>query len=112
MPNWDGSDRRSRLPKNWIRIKIDVKRRDSPTGSSKDAVCQWVRNDTGRKCLLPATDVDHIVNGDDHSMSNLQSLCDWHHKGKSGSEGGTASAAARKQKASAQKRHPGIIYDD
>lgn len=119
---WETSNRRDRLPKNWIRIRIDVLRRDSPTGSSKDAVCQHLRYDryerdpvTGEvkylKCGLPANQVDHIERGDDHSPGNLQSLCEWHHNQKSASEG-HAARAAKKLGKKPLKRHPGLIYDE
>ncbi|MDF1596962.1 MAG: HNH endonuclease [Acidimicrobiia bacterium] len=38
------------------------------------------------KCGAPATEVDHIVNNDDHSETNLQSLCVDCHKAKTARE--------------------------
>jgi 5-methylcytosine-specific restriction endonuclease McrA len=95
--SWDTSKRRDGLPHDWPKIRINVLRRDSkidpetgePTGSSKDAICQWIRYDTGKKCGLPANQVDHKDNQkrDDHSLENLQSLCQYHHGQKSAAEG-------------------------
>jgi 5-methylcytosine-specific restriction protein A len=99
---WEGSDRRSRLPGDWPARRAHVLARDG-------YMCQHVRLDTGRICALRATDVDHIRHGDDHSEANLQALCDWHHKKKSGSEGGKASAEARAKRAKANAYvHPGL----
>ncbi|GAA3018217.1 hypothetical protein Sfulv_55070 [Streptomyces fulvorobeus] len=79
---WDGSTRRSRLPKNWPRIRRRIIRRDG-------GVCVALYS-TGARCELPGTDVDHIVPGDDHTEANLQLLCTWHHLRKSSTEGNAA----------------------
>lgn len=104
MPQWAGSDRRSRLPANWASIRSRVLRRD---GSQ----CTAVSHD-GVRCAEPATDVDHIVAGDDHREANLRSLCGWHHQRKSSAEG--AAALARKRRANDRKfrrteDHPGLL---
>jgi 5-methylcytosine-specific restriction protein A len=41
----------------------------------------------GGICAAPANQADHVVRGDDHRLSNLQSLCAPHHASKSGREG-------------------------
>lgn len=99
---WEGSDRHDRLPRDWPAIRAHVLARDAH-------MCQHVRLDTGRACGLQATDVDHIERGDDHRPENLQALCGWHHRKKSGSEGGRASAEARARRAKATAYvHPGL----
>jgi 5-methylcytosine-specific restriction protein A len=99
---WQGSDRRARLPADWEATRQYVLRRDG-------FICQHVRTDTGRICAYRATDVDHIERGDDHRESNLQALCDYHHKKKSGREGGLASRDARaKRRAATASKHPGL----
>jgi 5-methylcytosine-specific restriction protein A len=99
---WDGSDRRARLPSDWAARRARVLARDA-------YMCRHVRTDTGRACGARATDVDHVRHGDDHSESNLQALCDYHHRKKSGSEGGRASAEARAKRAKASAYvHPGL----
>ena len=105
--DWVGSTRRSRLPPNWRKLRLRVMRRDQNA-------CQWVVNlRTGETHDAPATEVDHIVPGDDHSMSNLQALCSKHHAQKSGTEGARAAANGRAiRKAQLEKRaevHPGLI---
>ncbi len=78
--------------------------------------CQWVRADTHRKCLQPATDVDHILNdaaGGTDDDTNLRALCTTHHRWKSSHEGGQASGAARRAKRDAAPKplHPGLVAD-
>lgn len=103
MPNWEGSDRASRLPADWNARRVVVLQRDS-------YACQHVRSDTGRRCGARANEVDHIRNDDDHSYSNLRALCSYHHAQKSGREGGVASGAARRKKRDSRARpHPGLL---
>ncbi|TCC19953.1 HNH endonuclease [Kribbella sindirgiensis] len=105
MPGWNGSNRRDRLPANWNKIRERILRRDNYE-------CQQENPYGAKECPEPATDVDHIIPGDDHSDVNLQSLCDWHHKQKSGAEG-AAAARARRQKIDRKFRrteeHPGLM---
>lgn len=103
MPNWNGSNRRERLPADWPRIRLRVLRRDGHR-------CTHTLND-GVRCGLPATDVDHVRPGDDHSESNLTSLCESHHQTKSGREGAAAMHAKRRQiekKFRRTESHPGL----
>jgi len=103
MAQWRGSDRREHLPDNWAAIRRRILARDG-------LQCTWRYNDA--RCGELATDVDHIVPGDDHRDSNLRALCDWHHQKKSGSEGGAARAAARRrinQRFRRSEPHPGLL---
>lgn len=90
---WQGSTRKARLPENWSYLRGLVLDRDG--GRCTEPGCGW-----------PATDVDHIVPGDDHSLGNLRSLCAGHHRRKSSSEGGRARAARGRR---AVEPHPGLI---
>lgn len=102
MPAWKNSTRRDRLPADWPRRRRRIQRRDG-------GLCQVVED--GVKCLRPASDVDHVLAGDDHSDENLQCICDWHHKSKSSSEGGAALARKRKAVRQSFRRteaHPGL----
>lgn len=103
---WSTSNRKSQLPDDWDTvIRPAILRRDRYR-------CVWRREDTGRLCGDRARDVDHIdqQRNWDHSPSNLQSLCPYHHARKSSSEGGRAKAAASaRRKAAAKRRHPGLI---
>ena len=104
MAGWKGSDRLSRLPADWPKIRNKVKKRDGYR-------CTHI-NERGERCIEDATDVDHIRPGDDHSLDNLRSLCSWHHLKKSGSEGAAARAAVLKRNSMKFKRvekHPGLM---
>lgn len=97
------SGRTSPLPKAWPKIRANVLRRDKHQ-------CQHIREDTGRKCLARATDVDHIDDPNDHTHANLQSLCGWHHNQKTAKQGGTA--AAKKRGRITRESHPGFLPVD
>lgn len=99
MP-WDSSGRRAELPPDWDSLRNQALERDR-------FLCVWPGRwaPTTRQCKQPATDVDHVrrpVDGlDDHSLSNLQSLCSRHHQWKTNQE----SAAARRE-VQAKLQHP------
>ncbi|MFD0276161.1 HNH endonuclease [Kitasatospora sp. NPDC127111] len=63
---------------------------------------------SGRRCSARATDVDHIVPGDDHSDDNLRSLCGWCHRQKSASEGGTAAGQRAVRTTRPTALHPAL----
>jgi 5-methylcytosine-specific restriction protein A len=77
---WANSNRLSRLPKDWKTIRTQVLERD---------------NHTCTKCGNRATDVDHVLRGDNHEPTNLTSLCRRCHASKSGREGAAARAEKR-----------------
>lgn len=103
---WSTSDRRQRLPSDWPSIRKRIWRRDQ-------GLCQVkLPGQRGRRCLQPASDVDHIEPGDDHRDENLQCICDWHHTKKSSSEGGLALQAKRRRARNQFRRteeHPGLL---
>jgi 5-methylcytosine-specific restriction protein A len=104
MPRWEGSDRRTRLPPDWPKIRRRVLRRDQHRCTARDA--------DNVRCPQPATDVDHIRAGDDHRDANLTSLCGWHHQRKSSREGAAARAAQRRRNDRRYRRseeHPGLV---
>lgn len=99
MTGWAGSTRRRRLPVDWPARRARVLQRDGHA-------CTWIQDD-GLRCAAHATDVDHIVRGEDHSDDNLRSLCSFHHRRKSGREG----ALARSKRPTINRpaeRHPGL----
>ena len=93
---WARSDRRSRLPRNWRSLREQVRLRAGGR-------CEHVDGD-GR-CLARGVDCDHIVNGDNHSLGNLQWLCRPHHTAKTQREANAAIPSARR----APGRHPGLL---
>lgn len=76
------SNRKQRLPSNWYSLRSKVLRRDNYG-------CKWL-DEYGKECKSKATDVDHILRGDNNSLDNLQSLCTYHHRYKTAKEGNLA----------------------
>ena len=94
MPGWQGSTRRRRLPDDWPEIRARILDRDRHR-------CRLRYHG----CTRHATEVDHIIRGDDHRDTNLQAACTWCHRIKSGREG----AAARPRANRPPEPHPGLI---
>jgi 5-methylcytosine-specific restriction protein A len=95
---WQGSDRKSRLPSNWTELRLRVLRRDGYRCQHRDAP-------GAPPCGVRGSDVDHKTPGDNHSMSNLQTLCTAHHRAKSSREG----VEARRSRFRDPEPHPGLI---
>lgn len=72
---WLGSTRTFRLPSDWAIRRMRALRRDK-------FLCQV----KGDGCTMLATEVDHIINGDDHSLDNLQGICATCHRNKTQQE--------------------------
>ena len=103
---WVSSTRRERLPADWPARVAAVMERDGHR-------CTHVRVDTGARCTERATDVDHVVRGDDHRLENLAAKCWWHHAKKTAAEGNAARALSQQQRMALEKRaarrHPGLL---
>lgn len=95
------SDRKARLPSNWGSLREEVLQRCGRR-------CEVLKKD-GSRCRDRATEVDHVIPGDDHRLSNLRGICAWHHARKSAAEGVAARAAARATLTRAPERHPGLL---
>lgn len=93
MPDWRGSDRKSRLPSDWPAIRKRIIERD-------EGRCRWV--ELGSRCEARGTDVDHIEPGDNHGDENLQLLCRDHHNTKTGRD---SHHQRRKARAKAKRRN-------
>lgn len=103
-PGWQNSDRRSRLPKEWHKLRSQTFKRDGGRCTA--------RLEDRSRCPAVATDCDHIVPGDDHRLENLTSLCGNHHAAKSAREGGAAYKAKRRaieRKLRRTEKHPGLL---
>jgi 5-methylcytosine-specific restriction enzyme A len=86
---WADSDRKQELPADWPQLRRAV--------IARDKTCRWrVGSRRGPVCGRPGNQVDHISPGSDHSLENLQLLCEDHHKLKSAREGRAAQVAMRK----------------
>lgn len=90
------SGRRQALPRNWSAIRRVVLDRDGRR-------CTYLDPTLGR-CPLPATDVHHVNDGDDHSSGNLVSLCGPHHRSITAAE----SVVARRSSKRSTSPHPGL----
>lgn len=103
---WETSNRRSRLPSNWRKLREEQLKRDG---------YRCVAQTANGRCAEVATDVDHIeAKTDDHSR--LQSLCAGHHKAKTSREGHLAYMAKRRAQQKRierdfgnQEQHPGAL---
>lgn len=98
---WATSNRKERLPSNWPALRRAVMDRCGGR-------CELLKKD-GSRCRDKATDVDHVVAGDNHSLSNLQGICQWHHARKSAQEGVAARRALNEILYRKPETHPGII---
>lgn len=98
MPGWEGSTRRQTLPANWYR---EIR----PAVIARDRSCRWP-TPGGGVCGDPgANQVDHIGDRDDHSLGNLQLLCEAHHRFKSAQQGGLAGGRIGRPRG----KHPGML---
>lgn len=95
---WEGSDRSARLPSDWRERRAIVLKRD------QHRCTVLMRN--GTRCTDDATEVDHIVPGDDHRLENLRAICTWHHLRKSSGEGNTARTRVTQRRPA--EPHPGL----
>lgn len=88
MPGWQQG--RRDLPADWPQRRELVLERDGH---------QCVeRFSTGERCpTKDGLEVDHIRRGGNHSLSNLRTLCEWHHQQKSSREGAEALNRRRQQ---------------
>lgn len=102
MPgNWAGSRRRAELPKNWYtEIRPAVLQRDAYRCTAT------LRDET--RCAEPGTDVDHMGDPQDHSLTNLRLLCSWHHGKRSSRQGNTARLRPPPLRRPPEN-HPGIL---
>jgi 5-methylcytosine-specific restriction endonuclease McrA len=89
---WSTSDRGQRLPSNWLAIRRAVKARAG-------GKCQEAAH--APHCVGIGTDADHIEQGDNHDLSNLQWLSRPCHDAKTARE-----TAARNRQTAALKRRP------
>lgn len=102
---WESSDRKSRLPRDWYHRRNKVLARDNYR-------CR-ARLQDGKRCPNEATDADHVRSGDNHSLSNLQALCGYHHGKKSSAEGIAAMNEIRQevsQRFRSEEQHPADLW--
>lgn len=98
---WESSDRAQRLPSDWSVRREFVRARAGGR-------CEGVLRD-GSRCEAVGVECDHIERGDDHQVENLQWLCSWHHKRKTGIEARAELSALRARCEPRPRPHPGLI---
>lgn len=97
---WQTSHRHNRLPKDWQRIRAEVKARAS-------GKCQAEHHVKG--CDGIGTDCDHITPGDDNSLDNLQWLSSACHKAKTARETAARNSWYREAKLHPRETNPGQL---
>ncbi|MET8080000.1 HNH endonuclease signature motif containing protein [Streptomyces sp. NPDC005303] len=91
---WKGSDRKSRLPSNWARLRAET--------LARNPICVLCG-------VRPSTHCDHIkAKTDDHKQ--LQGVCEPCHMRKSSAEGNAAQRANPKPGRKREpEQHPGLL---
>ena len=115
MP-WTTSNRRQRLPTNWNKLRKQVLAKANYKCAGLDPVTTpppTTREAQGGAhrwhhpaCTMRATDVDHIIAGDNHELSNLQALSHACHTAKTTHENAAAKARIRATATREQPPHP------
>lgn len=96
--SWETSTRRSRLPADWPKRRQRTKTRAK--GMCEAQVHEPECDGIGSEC-------DHIIAGDDHSLSNLQYLSGPCHAAKTQVEAQAAARTKRQARMLPQEQHPG-----
>lgn len=93
---WKNSDRKSRLPASWTRIRAEV--------LARDPICQICG-------VRPSSHCDHIqAKTDNHAADALQGVCEPCHLQKSSAEGHAAQRAnPRPGRHRPDEPHPGRL---
>ena len=97
---WSTSTRAQRLPKGWATLRRTILTRDHHT-------CQAITHTPD--CDGRATEVDHIIPGDDHRPENLQALSTPCHLTKTRAEDTARRQAYRAASRRPAEPHPGRI---
>jgi 5-methylcytosine-specific restriction enzyme A len=88
---WQGSNRKERLPRDWKTRRAKVLERDP--------ICYVCHTRASQH-------VDHVVRGDNHAYENLKGICAWCHGKKSSAEGNAAKRPLP-SRARPSEDHPG-----
>jgi 5-methylcytosine-specific restriction protein A len=94
------SPRSQELPPDWQTRRANAKRRAAGR-------CERITPD-GTRCNARGNQCDHIIPGNNHSLDNLEWLCQPHHAAKSAAEGHDAMRAQRAKLRHPTERHPGL----
>lgn len=97
---WSTSTRAARLPPDWPNIRTLVKQRARGR-------CQ--ASEHHPDCNRIGTDVDHIEQGDNHALDNLQLLSGPCHRAKTARETAERNRARAAMRRRPQEQHPGAL---
>lgn len=98
--NWNSSDRGARLPDDWAWRRRVVRDRAHGRCQAKEHAAD---------CNGIGTDCDHIIQGDDHSLDNLQWLSHACHKAKTEKENADRNRRRARMKRHPKERFPGLL---
>jgi hypothetical protein len=94
-----GAWRTTPRPQGWKTLRAAVLERDAHQ-------CTWIED--GQRCTNQGTDADHIGDPEDHSPTNLRTLCGYHHRKRTALQ----AVAARGPIPTRQRprpSHPGLV---
>lgn len=100
MMSWYTSDRRTRLPEEWARVRAMV--RDRAHNHCQAEIHSVLCNGIG-------TDCDHIVPGDDNRLENLQWLNTHCHRMKTAKETAERNRRRKQQRKHPKEKNPGMF---
>ncbi|MEU3318863.1 HNH endonuclease signature motif containing protein [Streptomyces sp. NPDC006785] len=86
-------------PRGWKTLRAQALERDGQQ-------CTWI--DDGERCPEQGTDADHIGDPEDHSLSNLRTLCGYHHRKRTAMQARAARGPTPSRHRPAQA-HPGLL---
>ena len=101
---WSGSTRSARLPRDWAKRRRAVKKR---AGGLCEAANHVEASAYVEGCDGIGTECDHIINNDDHSLTNLQWLSTPCHLAKTLTE--ATEARGRVARKRTTPPHPGHV---
>ncbi|MDH2392330.1 HNH endonuclease signature motif containing protein [Streptomyces sp. HNM0663] len=97
-----GAWRTTPRPRGWKTLRAQALERDGQQ-------CTWVED--GQRCAQAGTDADHIGDPTDHSLSNLRTLCRYHHRKRTALQARAARGDTPPRRRPAEA-HPGLITND
>lgn len=87
-------------PRGWKTLRAQVLERDGNQ-------CTWI--DDGQRCTNEGTDCDHIGDPEDHTPTNLRTLCGYHHRKRTALQARAARGPMEPRARPKPAAHPGLI---
>lgn len=86
-------------PRGWKTLRAQTLARDAHQ-------CTWIED--GERCTSEGTDADHIGDPEDHTLDNLRTLCEYHHRKRSAIQA-RAARGPLPSKERPTAPHPGLL---